>query len=85
MDRQAYYYYTRDLLETIKLLLDRVGADVELPSFRRKGSRISTFWHASDYQDLLRKFVAAGYSLDLDLLLPLLFFSGKPFAVMVFS
>ena len=71
-----YQLYTRDLLETVQVLLDRVGGELELPKIVGQRAAINSLWRAGAYQRHLRSFVAAGGNLERDLLLPLVFYSG---------
>ena len=72
----VYSLWSRELLATIELLLDRVGKHLDIPRILEEGADISEFWHAGAYQRQLRQFVSRGGNLEEDLLLPLVFFSG---------
>ena len=72
----AYSLWSRELLETITLLIDHVGKYLDIPHILPDGADISELWHAGAYQRQLREFVSLGGDLAQDFLLPLLFFSG---------
>lgn len=76
VDDQPYTLWSRDLLETLRFLLDRVGMHLEIPTLRDAHADISALWHGRAYQRQLRKFISLGGNLEEDLLLPLVFFSG---------
>lgn len=72
----VYALWSRDLLETITLLIGRVGKYLDIPRILEDGADISELWHGAAYQRHLRSFVAVGGDLARDLLLSLEFFSG---------
>ena len=73
-----YHFYYRGVKDAVAQLLDRVGSLLEIPSLRNPDvDDIGTFWHGRDYQRHLQQFVDDGASLENDLLLPLVFSSGK--------
>ena len=72
----AYSLWSRELLETITLLIDHVGKYLDIPHILPDGADISELWHAGAYQRQLREFVSRGGNLEEDMLLPLVFFSG---------
>ena len=76
VDQHDYTLWMRDLLETVHVLLDRVGLDLELPKLVGPTAEINSLWRAAAYQRHLRSFLEAGGDLQRDLLLPLIFYSG---------
>ena len=76
MGDAIYSLWSRELLETITLLMDRVGKYLDIPEILEEGVDISELWHAGAYQRQLHMFVDRGGNLAEDMLLPLVFFSG---------
>ena len=76
VDQQDYTLWMRDLLETVHVLLNRVGVELDLPKLVGPTAEINSLWRAAAYQRHLRSFVDAGGDLQRDLLLPLIFYSG---------
>ena len=76
LDERSYSLWSRDLLDTLMSLLDRVGKFLEIPSLVDDDAEISGMWQAGAYQRHLRKFVAVGGNLETDFVLPITFFSG---------
>ena len=76
VEGKPYTMWSRDLLATVSILLDRVGRHLEIPHLVEEDAAISALWHGGAYQRQLRKFISVGGDLEKDLLLPLVFFSG---------
>ena len=72
----VYSLWSRELLDTITVLLGRVSKHLDFPKILQEGADISELWHAGAYQRQLREFVSRGGNLEEDMLLPLVFFSG---------
>ena len=75
-----YNLWFRDLLETVTLLIGRVGKHLEIPQVLPEGADISEMWHARAYQRELRNFIAVGGNLEEDVLVPLMLYSGASHA-----
>lgn len=73
---RTYALWSRELLPTITLLMERVGKHLDIPRILEEDADISELWHGGAYQRQLRKFVSLGGNLEADVLLPLVFFSG---------
>lgn len=75
-----YNLWFRDLLETVTLLIGRVGKHLEIPHVLPEGADVSEMWHARAYQRELRNFIAVGGNLEEDVLVPLMLYSGASHA-----